>query len=326
MQSVVRRLARRAAASALRRDRVPTTASHATSAATHNCSPDTRHRHASSTAPSCYDVVVVGGGVVGSSVAYHLKTADPSVKVCVIERDGTYARASTPLSAGSIRQQFSIKGNVELSLASMKFLRESGEHLKISPDDDSAPDIQLVEGGYLFLGTSAEGCATLRENHAVQVASGADILLMDRPALQARFPWLVADDVSLACFGQTGEGWFDPWALLRGFRRKALALGVDYLDAECTAVDVEKGVVRRVRTADGRELQCGTLVNAAGSWATELCKMAGIEHCPVRRRKRMIFVVRCPTGPVKDCPLVVDPSGVYFRREGSAGNFICGEW
>jgi glycine/D-amino acid oxidase-like deaminating enzyme len=90
---------------------------------------------------SSYDVVVVGGGVVGCSVAFHLKQADPSVSVCVIERDPTYVRASTPLSAGSIRQQFSIRGNVELSLASIDFLRMAGEHLKVRRLSrlDSAP-------------------------------------------------------------------------------------------------------------------------------------------------------------------------------------------
>ena len=84
---------------------------------------------------------------MGSSIAYHLKLADPSTTVCVVERDPTYARASTPLSAGSIRQQFSIRENIEMSLASIEFLRSAGEILKTSPDDDIAPDIQLVEGG-----------------------------------------------------------------------------------------------------------------------------------------------------------------------------------
>jgi hypothetical protein len=97
-------------------------------------------------ASSSYDVVVVGGGVVGCSVAFHLKQADPSVSVCVIERDPTYKRASTPLSAGSIRQQFSIRGNVELSLASIEFLRKAGDHLKVRSlsRHDSATRIKLL--------------------------------------------------------------------------------------------------------------------------------------------------------------------------------------
>jgi FAD-dependent oxidoreductase domain-containing protein 1 len=103
-------------------------------------------------------------------------------------------------------------------------------------------------------------------------------------------------------------------------------MGVDFLHADCAGVDMDPGgtAVTRVRTAAGHAVACGSLVNAAGGWATELCEMAGIPHCPVRRRKRMIFCVHSPLGPVKDCPLVVDPTGVYFRREGGGGNFICG--
>ena len=94
-------------------------------------------------------------------------------------------------------------------------------------------------------------------------------------------------------------------------------MGVDFLQAECSAVDVDAAgtSVSRVHTAAGDAIDCGTLVNAAGGWAAEVCEMAGIMYCPVRRRKRMIFCVHVPTGPVQDCPLVVDPSGVYFRRE-----------
>lgn len=277
-----------------------------------------------STSTSAYDVVVVGGGVVGSSIAYHLKLADPSSSVCVLERDPTYAKASTPLSAGSIRQQFSISGNIEMSLSSIEFLRQSKELLKISPDDDCAPDIQLVEGGYLFLSATDDGAATLKENHALQSRLGADVALLNKTQLSERFPWLNTEDIILGCYGQSGEGWFDPWALLTGLRRKAISMGVEYVAAECTGVEVSGNTVKSVRADNGQVLGCGSVVNAAGAWANEICLLAGIQECPVRRRKRMIFCVRCPDGPIEDCPLVVDPTGIYFRREGSGGNFICG--
>ena len=77
-----------------------------------------------------------------------------------------------------------------------------------------------MEGGYLFLAGTPEGCATLRENHALQTSLGADIVLLEKAALAQKFPWLHVGDVDLGCLGRTGEGWFDPWALLTGFRRK----------------------------------------------------------------------------------------------------------
>ena len=241
-----------------------------------------------------FDVVIVGGGVVGSSIAYHMKKQDPRTSVCVVERDPTYKAASTPLSAGSIRQQFSIRGNVEMSLASVDFLRNAKEHLKVSDDDDLVPDIQLVEGGYLFLSSTAEGCDTLRENFALQTSLGADVVMLEPPELETKFPWLnTSDGLQLGVFGQTGEGWFDPWALLHGFRRKALSMGVEYVEDDCSGfvVDKDTNKVTAVQTKKGDTMRCGAVVNAAGAWATRVCEMAGIPHWPVRPRKRMIFVV-----------------------------------
>ena len=164
------------------------------------------------------------------------------------------------------------------------------------------------------------------DNFKLQKAQGADVELLNPQQLTSKFPWLNVEDVSLGCFGHSGEGWFDPWALLTAFRRKAIGMGVEYVEEECCGMQTTHNAVTSVQLRSGRSINCATVVNAAGGWANEVCEFAGIIGCPVRRRKRMIFVVHCPTGPVLDCPLVVDPSGVYFRREGSGGNFICGEW
>ncbi|OLL32708.1 FAD-dependent oxidoreductase [Burkholderia sp. SRS-W-2-2016] len=261
-------------------------------------------------------VVIVGGGVIGSSIAYFLRLSDPTVGVTVIERDPTYARSSSALSAASIRQQFSTPLSIRMSLFGIEFLRSLGARLEVN---GTQPSIDLHEGGYLFLATSA-GEATLRENHALQRSLGADISLLDRAGLQSRFPWLNTDDLVAGAYGETGEGWFDGYGLVQALRKKAQALGVRYVAADVTALHRDGRRVTHVQTADGETYACDVVVNAAGAWSRKLAQMLGID-LPVYARRRSIFNVKSPAR-LEHCPLLIDPSGVYFRPEGNA--YICG--
>jgi len=260
--------------------------------------------------------VIVGGGVIGSSIAYFLRLADPTVGVTVIERDPTYARSSSALSAASIRQQFSTPLSIQMSLFGIEFLRSIGERLCV---DGVKPSIDLHEGGYLFLATSV-GETTLRENHALQTSLGADISLLDRSALQARFPWLNTEDLVAGTFGESGEGWFDGYGLVQALRKKARALGAHYVAADVTALHRDGRRVTQVQTANGETHACDVVVNAAGAWSRKVAQMIGID-LPVHARRRSIFNVTSPAR-LERCPLLIDPSGVYFRPEGQS--FICG--
>ncbi|WP_186250137.1 NAD(P)/FAD-dependent oxidoreductase [Burkholderia gladioli] len=261
-------------------------------------------------------IVIIGGGVIGSAVAYFLRAADPSVAVTVIERDPTYARSSSALSAASIRQQFSTPLSIRMSLFGIEFLRELGERLAI---DGARPSIDLHEGGYLFLATPA-GEATLRENHALQLAEGAQIRYLEREALAACFPWLNVEDLAAGCHGERGEGWFDGYGLVQALRKKAQSLGARYLASEAVDLVREGRRITHVATADGERHACDTVVNAAGAWARRIAELAGVE-IPVFARRRSIFNVSSPTR-LERCPLLIDPSGVYFRPEGRT--YLCG--
>jgi glycine/D-amino acid oxidase-like deaminating enzyme len=261
-------------------------------------------------------VVVVGGGVIGSSIAYFLRASDPTVDVTVIERDPTYARSSSALSAASIRQQFSTPLSIQMSLYGIEFLRSIGERLCI---DGAKPSIDLHEGGYLFLATRA-GVGTLRENHALQQSLGANISLLDRDALQTRFPWLNTDDLAAGAYGETGEGWFDGYGLVQAFRKKAQSLGARYVAADVTGIVREGDRVQAVLTHDGQRFDCDIMVNAAGAWSRQIAEMLGID-LPVYARRRSIFNFKSPARLAR-CPLVIDPSGVYWRPEGET--YICG--
>jgi glycine/D-amino acid oxidase-like deaminating enzyme len=267
--------------------------------------------------PERFDVVVIGGAVMGSSVAYHL-AADPAFdgSVLILEKDPTYQFCASALSAASIRQQFSTAVNIRISLYGIGFLREIGERLAV---EGERPDIALHEGGYLFLATDA-GRAVLAGNHRLQQELGADILFLDPAELKQRFPWLALDGLAAGGWGRAGEGWFDGYGLMQAFRRKARSLGVDYRMARAVAVERGDGSVSAVLLDDGARLAAGAVVNCAGAEGAAIARSAGMD-IPVRNRKRTIFTFECRER-LKNFPLLVDPTGVYCRPEGMG--FICG--
>lgn len=248
-----------------------------------------------------FDVVVMGGGVMGSSIAYHLKSDTAFAgTVAVIERDPSYATASSALSASSIRQQFSTPLNIHLSRFGIGFLRRAHELLDV--------DLGLKEPGYLFLASRA-GEPVLRANHAIQTGEGCAVELLDPAALKARFPWISEEGVVLASHGTANEGWFDGPALMQGFRRKARELGAVYIADEVVGFSN-----RHVTLRNGGRLKARTIVLAAGPWSGEVAARAGIA-LPVEPRRRSVFVFDVRESP-GTTPLTIDPSGTWFRPEG----------
>jgi sarcosine oxidase len=257
-----------------------------------------------------WDVVIVGGAVVGSAVAYFL--AGPlgfAGKVLVVEKDPTYGECATARSAGGIRQQFSTAENIALSSFGAAFVKSAHETLAV---DGDAPALPFVENGYLFLATPA-GMPVLEHNHALQRAHGADIALLDPDGLKAHFPWLRTDDLAGGTLGLSNEGWTDPYGLLQAFRRKARSLGVTYLADTVTGLERAGGRIVAAQLAQGGRIACGTLVDCAGVRAADVAAMAGLA-LPVRPRKRIVYVFDCRED-LGRVPLVIDPSGVWFRPE-----------
>ncbi len=249
------------------------------------------------------DVVICGGAIIGSAVAWFLRDLGFDGSITVVERDPGFAQASTALSASGIRQQFSDPLNVAISRFGVEFIKGAKARWGL--------DLGLRENGYLYLANTAEGAATLRANHRVQSAAGADIALLDAPALATRFPHLETGDITLAALGLSGEGWFDNMGLLQGFRRAE----VTRLRDTVTGLQVAGGKVTGVRLASGATIACGAFVNAAGPAAADVARMAGL-HIPVERRKRTNFLFDSAEPPTGDLPLMIDPTGVWVRPEG----------
>ncbi|XP_012789423.1 FAD-dependent oxidoreductase domain-containing protein 1 isoform X1 [Sorex araneus] len=302
--------------------------------------------------PEHSDVVIVGGGVIGLSVAYWLKKLEKqrgAVQVLVVERDPTYSRASTGLSAGGIRQQFSLPENIQLSLFSVDFLRNINEHLAVV--DGPPLDLHFNPLGYLLL-ASEKKAALMERNVRVQRQEGAKICLMSPEQLQAKFPWINTQGVALASYGLEGEGWFDPWCLLQGLRRKVQSMGVRFYQGEVTrflsshdcmqTVDGDEVTLKRIyqvhvkmdRSLEYQPVECAIVVNAAGAWSGHVADLAGIgqgppgtlegTRLPVEPRKRYMYFWHCPQGPGLEAPFVADTSGAYFRREGLGHNYVGG--
>ena len=266
---------------------------------------------------SSYDVVIVGGGVIGSAIAYFLAN-DPAFggTVAVIERDPTYRTASSALSASGIRQQYSTAINIAIGQFGIEFLRNAPVTLAV---DGKPADIGLTEQGYLFLGDE-RSAELMRENNSLQRSHGVAVELLGANALCERFPWISSDGVALASLGLSGEGWYDGYTLLQAFRSKARSLGATYIQGNVVALYRSGTAVAAAVLDDGSRIACGTLVNAAGPRARAVATMAGIV-LPVEARRRSVFVIDCRR-QLPHCPLVIDTSGVWFRPEGR--QFITG--
>ncbi|MBC7142471.1 MAG: FAD-binding oxidoreductase, partial [Rhodobacteraceae bacterium] len=258
-----------------------------------------------------WDVVIIGGAVTGAATAWWLLQSDPALRVVVVEKDPSYARAATALSVASVRQQFSNPVNVEISRFGVGFIRDFGA--RVGPEG-GVPSLGLKENGYLFLSGTTEGAALLAELAAMQRGLGAATEVLGPEALAERFPWMQVDDVTAGSIGARDEGWFDNMGLLNGFRNAARARGAVFVQDRVTGLERKGDRIVAALTEKGARLEGGAFLCAAGTGSTAICRMAGIE-LPVEPRKRTVFVIDAPNARHPDAPLIIDHGGIYLRPE-----------
>ncbi len=258
-----------------------------------------------------YDVVIIGGAVMGSSAAYWLSRMDSNLRVLVVEPDPGYSRSSTALSVASIRQQFTTAVNVKISRFGIEFIKNIESYLGQGGEVDS---LGFQENGYLFLAGNPASETALREACEMQRAHGAQTQLLRPEALKAQFEWLNVDDIHLASFGSKDEGWFDNMSLLGGLKKAAIAQGVTYIKDRVVALDHGAGQIKTVTLAQFGGISAGHVVNSAGTSASEILHMLG-EELPVEARKRTVFMIDAPNAIHPDAPLMVCHSGFYLRPE-----------
>lgn len=260
--------------------------------------------------PRTYDVVVVGGGVIGSACAFYLKRLDPALGVAVIERDPTYRRASSALSAGNARIQFALESNVRISQYTFEVLRHFGDEMQV---DGIRPDVGFRAEGNLFL-VGESGRHAARVSLGRQRRLGCAVDWFDCAEISARWPLL---DVAAFAGGTFGpeDGYLDGYSFLMAYRNKAVSLGAAYIEDTVTGLERRQSRIGAVHLASGGLLAADRILCCAGAWARSLLGTAGVS-IPVEPVQRQSFLVDTEVKPAGPLPLISLPSGFYLRSEG----------
>ena len=262
-----------------------------------------------------YDVVIVGGAIFGSSVAWWLTQMSGFMgKVLVVERDPSYQFASTSHTNSCIRQQFTAAINIKVSQFGVEFIKN---FRRFMGDDPEVPHLALHSFGYLYLADTPEFAQTLKQNQQVQMALGAGTRHLSREEIAAAYPFYQLDDILAANHNTDNEGYFDGGTMFDWFKRMARRNGVEYIHDEVVAMtkSADGTAITGVRLKSGSTVRCGTIVNASGPRALATAQMAGLS-LPVEPRKRYTFIFDAANPLDRDLPLTIDPSGVHFRTDG----------
>jgi FAD-dependent oxidoreductase domain-containing protein 1 len=255
------------------------------------------------------NIVIIGGGIIGSSIAYHLARAGGAGDIVVVERDPTYEHASTPRSNGGIRRLFSLPENIAMASYGLDFYRDFATSMVC---DDESADIGFKRQGYLFISDTG-GAAQMEENFALQVQMGVEAEMLSPSELNTRFPSLAMDGVDLAVLS-SHDAWIDPYAALMGLKRKARALGVRYVHAEVEALQCDDVAVRSARCTDGTTIDADIFVNAGGAWSAQLAAMVDLP-LPVEPMSRESYFFRCED-TLEPLPFIKTESDLAIRPEG----------
>jgi glycine/D-amino acid oxidase-like deaminating enzyme len=256
-----------------------------------------------------YDVVIVGGGIMGSATAYFLMKYDDTLKVAVVERDPAYTYASTTLSASNVRIQFSLKENIQISQYTFEFLERFENEMQV---EDNRPKIYFRREGNLFLTDEASRRAA-DEALSLQKNLGCQVEWWTPDKIKQQYPLYDTKGIVGGTFGPR-DGHLDAYATLMGIKTKARSLGAEYLKDEVVEILTRQGHVTGVKLASQGNLTAKFVVNCAGAWAPEVANTAGI-NLPVIPVKRQIYILDTAVKPETALPLTFLPSGMYFRSE-----------
>lgn len=267
---------------------------------------------------STYDVIMVGGGLMGCATAYYLLKSDASLRVAVIEMDPTYEKSSTILSDGNLRVQFNLKENIQISQYGLEVLEHFPEEMAVG---DDRPHVAFRQQGNLFLVDQA-GRAEAEQGLALQRSLGCRVDWLSPDEVGRRYPLVDPACCVGATYGHQ-DGTMDPWATLMAFRKKAISLGASFIEGEVSELLTGAHCVTGVRLSSGEELAAGSVVNTAGAWAARIARTAGVV-IPVQPVKRQVFVVETHIRPETTLPLILFPCGLYLIHE-HAGVFMVGK-
>jgi sarcosine oxidase subunit beta len=257
--------------------------------------------------PNLADIVIIGGGVMGASAAYHL--AQRGFKnIVLLEKENFFGQGATGRCAGGVRYQFSTEVNVRLSIASLPMIERFKQEI--------GQEVNYRQCGYLLVATNEKDLAEFKHTVALQNRLGIPTQLLSGDEVRTRLPLMKFDDAIAGTFNQK-DGTVDPNGVVMGYINAAQKMGVKAISGvEVTGITVSGGNVEEVQTSLGG-IKARMILNAAGPWSGQVGKMAGIDDIPLIPLRRQMFT----TNPLKevpaDFPFVIDfAKSLYFHREG----------
>jgi len=258
------------------------------------------------------DIIIVGGGVIGSSIAYNLLNDGYTGKIVVFEKDSLYEFSSTPRSAGGIRQLFTTGINVQISRYGLQKYKNFAEDMSINGEK---AEIDLKQRGYLFLAQD-KNRYELEQQAKLQQAYDVPSEFLSPDDLLNVIPELHTDDLvgGLYC---AEDGYLDPYSVMTGYAKKAKQLGTEYIYEPVDHLLTDKKEITGVELENGEVYSAPIVINSAGPWAPALSDTIDCP-VPVIPLKRQIIQFDIAEPLQKNLPLTVDPTEVYFRHEGNS--------
>ncbi len=263
-----------------------------------------------------YDVVIVGGAMFGSSVAWFLSNnPDFDGSILVVEKDPSYEFSSTAHTNSCMRQQFSNEINISVSQFAAEFVNGFQDFMG---NDPRVPEIPIHSYGYMYMADNDASADVLRSCQKLQKACGAGTKFMTPDEIKRDYPFYNLDGIIGANHNLINEGYFDGNTVFDWWKRSAQENGAEYISNEVTTMtkDAAGRRVESVKLKSGETIACGTVVNASGPRAVLTSRMAGIE-IPVEPRKRYTFIFSAEKPLDRDLPLTIDPTGVHMRTDGT---------
>ena len=266
---------------------------------------------------STYDVVIIGGAIMGSSAAWFLsQNPDFDGNILVVEKDPTYEFSSTMATNSCMRQQFSAGLNIQISQFAAEFVQNMRSFMG---DDPDVPELKIHNFGYMYLADTDDFADVLRENLAVQKQYGAKTKIMTPDEIIRDYPFYNVEDIVLGSLNTHNEGYWEGITVFDWWRKKARQNGVEYIQNEVVSMAKNQSgsKIETIRLKSGEIISCGNIINASGPRAIETTRMAGFD-LPVEPRKRYTWVFSAENPLDRDLPLTIDPSGVHFRQDGTS--------
>jgi len=261
-----------------------------------------------------YDVLIMGGGVMGSSIAYHLAKDGFDGKIAVLEKDPSYEFSSTCLSLAGFREQFTLEVSIKMAIYCIDKAERFDEEMAVSGEP---PNIGFEQTGYLILANNDDELTRLKSVNKLQRKLGARTEILTPDEIKRLVPEINLNGVAGGSFGPR-DGVVDAYRFMQGYIKAAKFLGVEYIYEKVTEIERNGNTLRAVKTSNGNTYEAAIIVNTAGVWGAELGNMAGID-IPIKPLRRLCYSFDTPHRFSSKFPRTINGVGASVMTEKGGG-------